>query len=123
MNTRNVLAASAVHPSVRDKIDNYESELLAEVMQAVESNDVVVVGMAQNPVVKKARAALKQRGINFTYLEYGSYLSAWRRRLVIKMWTGWPTFPMIFVKGTFIGGHADLERLAASGELDTLLSA
>jgi len=38
------------------------------------------------------------------------------------MWTGWPTFPMIFVKGTLVGGAVDLEKLIASGELATLLT-
>jgi glutaredoxin-related protein len=33
------------------------------------------------------------------------------------MWTGWPTFPMVFVDGTFVGGAQDLERLIQNGEL------
>jgi glutaredoxin-related protein len=33
------------------------------------------------------------------------------------MWTGWPTFPMIFIKGVLIGGAADLKRLLDSGEV------
>jgi len=27
------------------------------------------------------------------------------------MWTGWPTFPMIFVKGTLVGGADDVIKL------------
>mgnify|MGYP003338499232 CR=1 FL=1 len=60
-------------------------------------------------------------GIRYAYLEYGSYLSQWRRRLALKMWTGWPTFPMVFVKGTFVGGADDLARLQSTGELTRLL--
>lgn len=37
------------------------------------------------------------------------------------MWTGWPTFPMVFVKGTLVGGASDLEALIAGGELARLL--
>jgi glutaredoxin-related protein len=37
------------------------------------------------------------------------------------MWTGWPTFPMVFVKGSLIGGFEDLAQLAESGELQRLL--
>ena len=111
-----------MHPGAQGKIANYQSALLQEVLETIAENDVVVVGMAQNPFVKKARASLKGRGVHFTYLEYGSYLNAWRRRLALKMWTGWPTFPMVFVKGTLIGGHSELERLAASGELDQLIT-
>jgi glutaredoxin-related protein len=53
---------------------------------------------------------------------YGSYLSMWRPRSALKMWTGWPTFPMVFVRGTLVGGAAEVEKLLASGELRTLLS-
>jgi glutaredoxin-related protein len=38
------------------------------------------------------------------------------------MWTGWPTFPMVFVKGTLIGGAQEVEKLIASGELQRLLA-
>ncbi|MCA9609916.1 MAG: glutaredoxin [Myxococcales bacterium] len=119
--SRPLLAEADVHPAIQDKIAGYQADLLAEVKRSVENDAVVVIGMAQNPHVRKARALLKQRGLAFTYLEYGSYLGAWRRRLALKMWTGWPTFPMVFVKGTFIGGNAELGRLAESGELDALL--
>jgi len=37
------------------------------------------------------------------------------------MWTGWPTFPMVFVNGVLIGGADDLERLLQSGELKLVL--
>jgi monothiol glutaredoxin len=33
------------------------------------------------------------------------------------MWSGWPTFPMVFVKGVLIGGADDLNRLLHSGAL------
>ena len=59
----------------------------------------------------------------FKYLEYGSYLSEWRRRNALKMWTGWPTLPMVFVKGVLVGGADDVARLLASGELDALVAA
>jgi len=49
-------------------------------------------------------------------------LSEWRRRLVLKMWTGWPTFPMIFIDGVLIGGFQDLAALVESGELKKQLA-
>jgi glutaredoxin-related protein len=39
------------------------------------------------------------------------------------LWTGWPTFPMVFVRGQLVGGAQDLEALIASGELQRLLRA
>ena len=60
---------------------------------------------------------LESAKLSYKYLEYGSYLNKWRRRNALKMWTGWPTFPMVFVKGVLIGGADDLNRLIHSGAL------
>ncbi len=120
---RQILAESQIHPAVRDVIAQLNRDLVEEVMRAVDQHDIVVVGMAQNPSPKKARKLLDSAGLAHHYLEYGSYFNNWRRRNALKMWTGWPTFPMIFVKRTFIGGADDLARLLQSGELKTLLGA
>jgi glutaredoxin-related protein len=77
--------------------------------------------MKMNPAPKKARRLLESAGIEHTYLEYGSYLSGWRKRLPLKLWTGWQTFPMVFVNGVLVGGASDLARLMASGKLDEML--
>lgn len=119
--SRPVLDEDHLHPAIRDKVASHFSETLEEVRAAIARHDVVVVGMAQNPHPRHARAALKAHGVPFEYLEYGSYLSQWRRRTALKMWTGWPTFPMVFVKGVLIGGASDLAALIASGALDELL--
>jgi glutaredoxin-related protein len=93
------------------------------VQAALAANPVVVVGMRQNPFPKKARQLLDGQRIAYQYLEFGSYFSEWKRRGVLRMWTGWPTFPMVFVKGTLIGGFDDLKKLVGSGELGKLLQA
>jgi monothiol glutaredoxin len=118
---RHVLAEERIHPGVRAKISGSHADIVQEVEAAVAVNDVVVVGMRQNPMPRRARRALDAAGIAYKYLEYGSYLNTWRRRNALKMWTGWPTFPMIFVKGVLIGGATDLEKLIGSGELARLL--
>jgi len=110
------------HPKAVEFITGYHSTTVSEVAQAAESNTVLVVGMAQNPVVKKARKRLEQENIPFKYLEYGSYFSEWKPRLMIKIWSGWPTFPQIFVHGRLIGGAAELEALIESGEMQALLN-
>ncbi|MEQ9319435.1 MAG: glutaredoxin [Polyangiaceae bacterium] len=119
---RPILDESKVHPAIAERIGRHHDELLDEVMAAIDRHDVVVVGMKQNPFPKKARALLKEQGIAFEYLEYGSYLSMWRPRTALKMWTGWPTFPMVFVKGTLVGGYEELSKLADDGELRDMLS-
>ena len=114
---RPILEETRIHPSVREKVTNYRGDIVKEVQDAIGAHGVVVVGMRQNPFPKKACRLLDASGIAYKYLEYGSYFGEWRTRLVLKMWTGWPTFPMIFVKGTLIGGYQDLERLIQNGEL------
>jgi len=119
---RSILDESRIHPAIRDKVASNQSDIVREVMDAIAANDVVVVGMAMNPAPRSARRMLDEAKIPYKYLTYGSYLGEWRRRNALKMWTGWPTFPMIFVKGTFIGGASDLAKLMESGELQRMLS-
>ena len=111
---RNLLSPEAIHSAIDGKISTYHDDIVQEVKQAVAANGVVVVGMKQNPVVKKARKSLDAAGIEFTYLEYGSYTSHWHKRLALKMWSGWATFPMIFVDQTLVGGNAELQTLLNS---------
>ncbi len=118
---RPVLDESRIHSAIRDKLAGYRNDVVKEVQDALAANAVVVVGMRQNPFPRKARKLLDAKGVAYKYLEYGSYLSEWRRRLAIKMWAGWPTLPMVFVKGVLVGGADDLERLLASGELERML--
>jgi monothiol glutaredoxin len=120
---RHILDETRIHPAIRAKIAGHHADIVREVEAAAAANDVVVVGMKQNPMPRKARKALDAKGIRYAYLEYGSYFNTWRRRNALKMWTGWPTFPMIFVKGVLIGGATDLERLIDSGELARMLAA
>ena len=114
---RMILDEAKIHPAVREKVACYRTDMVREVQAAIAGSEIVVVGMRQNPAPKRARKALDAAGIDYRYLEYGSYFSEWRRRLALKMWTGWPTFPMVFVKGVLVGGADDVEKLIASGEL------
>lgn len=119
---RSVLDEAHIHPAVRDAVAGSHAGIVREVQAAVAANPVVVVGMRQNPFPKKARKLLDAQGIAYAYLSYGSYLSGWRRRNALKMWSGWPTLPMVFVNGVLVGGAGDLEKLIASGELARLLA-
>ena len=118
---RSILDEDHIHPAIRETVTAHHADIVREVQDAVAANDVVVVGMAQNPFPKKALKALDAAGVACRYLEYGSYFFGWRRRNALKMWTGWPTFPMVFVKGVLVGGATDLERLIKSGELQRML--
>jgi glutaredoxin-related protein len=112
--TRLLLDESRVHPAIRDRIAGEGRAVIAEVEAAIAANKIVVVGMGLNPFPRKARQWLDAAGVPYKYLGYGSYFSAWRTRLPLKLWTGWTTFPMVFVDGQFIGGYQDLARLDAA---------
>jgi monothiol glutaredoxin len=114
---RPILSEAEIHPAVREKIARYRAGIVKEVRAAIAANEIVVVGMKQNPFPKKARKLLDEAGLAYQYLEYGSYFGGWRQRLALKLWTGWPTLPMVFVKGVLVGGASDLEALLKSGEL------
>jgi monothiol glutaredoxin len=122
MPMRDVFPEAQVHPSISEKIASYRKEEVAAVKALIAAHRVVVVGMTQNPFPKRARKLLDSQGVPYEYLGIGSYLSEWRRRLVLKMWTGWATFPMIWVDGVFIGGFQDLQKLVESGELAAILA-
>lgn len=119
---RAVLPVDRIHPAIRNRIERHHADIVSEVERAVAAHPVVVVGMGVNPYPKRARRALAAAGVAFHRLDYGSYWSGWRRRNALKMWTGWPTFPMVFVRGQLVGGADDLQRLIDSGELGRMLA-
>ena len=119
---RLLISENAVHPSIRQKIADSHADVVQQVTAAIHQHAVVVVGMAGNPVVGKARKALDAAGVKHRYLGFGSYVSQWRRRNALKMWSGWPTFPMVFVNGVLVGGADDLQQLMDSGELKAMLA-
>ncbi len=119
---RLLLDEQNIHPAIRERVAGHHADTVRQVQDAVARHAVVVVGMQGNPFVRRARKVLQGAGIEHTYLEYGSYLSQWRVRNAIKLWCGWPTLPMVFVKGVLVGGADDLATLLASGELRRLLA-
>ena len=120
--SRSILDEARIHPAIRETVAGNHADIVREVQAAIAAHSVVVVGMRQNPQPKRSCKMLDAQGITYRYLEYGSYFGGWRRRNALKMWTGWPTFPMIFVKGVLIGGADDLKRLMQSGDLAKMLA-
>ena len=120
--TRPLLDDAHIHLAIRNTIATHQQTIVREVQAAIAAHAVVVVGMGANPFPKKARRALDAAGVAHHDLDYGNYFSQWRERNALKMWTGWPTLPMVFVRGTLVGGANDLDKLIASGELKTMLA-
>ena len=120
MPTRPRLDEKSIAPAALSHIDGFHSEVVRQVKEAVERDRVVVVGMAQNPHVREVRQALDKAGVAYTYLGYGSYFGKWRERLAIKLWSGWPTFPQVFLNGTLIGGKDLTKAALADGSLQAV---
>ena len=122
MTGRPLLSVDHVHPDAVRRMSEFHPDVVHQVSDAVSRHDVVVIGMAQNPHVKNVRKALEGAGIPFTYLEYGSYFSQWQQRLAIKLWSGWPTFPQVFVRGVLIGGEDLTKGVLGDGSLREMLA-
>lgn len=115
--TRPILDDNHLHPAIRDQISRYQHHIIEEVQNAIAVHKVTVVGMAHNPYCGWATSLLKQHQIAHHYMEYGNYFGKWKARGALKMWTGWPTFPMVFIDGVLIGGYSDLKKLLVSKEI------
>ena len=120
--TRAILDETQIHPAARAAIGGKHGDIVREVQAAIAAHQVVVVGMALNPFPRKARKILDVLGTPYQYLQNGSYLNQWHRRNALKMWSGWPTFPMVFVNGVLVGGASELQALVTSGEFSTMLA-
>lgn len=108
---------SHVHPEVQAQLSRFHPEVVQEVADTVAREEWVLVGMATNTFVGRARKLLQQEGIAFTELRYGGYTSRWKARLAIKLWAGFPTFPMVFRRGVLLGGASELIALQKAGTL------
>lgn len=117
-----MIPSPAHHALADERLDSFHVETVQKVAEAIRAHNVVVVGMAWNPNCPRGVRALEGAGHKVEYLEFGSYASAWRERLALKLWAKWPTFPMVFVKGQLIGGADQAEAAAKSGELQRLLA-
>ena len=112
---------SRYHNLAQQTISNNHNQTLEELESLIQKHDVVVVGMFLNPHVARAKRLLTQHSISFHYQEYGGYFSAWKQRLAIKMWSGWPTFPQVFVRQQLIGGASDLATALQKQEIQRIL--
>jgi glutaredoxin-related protein len=107
---RKTLDSAQVNTEALKFMSENNKETVNEIIATIAKNKIVVIGMAQNPVVKKAKKTLEANKMEYTYLEYGNYLSKWQQRLAIKLWSGWPTFPQVFIDGKLVGGSNELTK-------------
>jgi len=117
---RKILTEKQITPSAALAIKGYYPEVIEEIEKAIVANEWVIVGVAYNPFVVRARKFLTENDIKFLYIEHGSYTSGWKPRLAIKMWSGWPTFPQIFHETKLVGGFQDLIKYQALKKNESL---
>lgn len=111
--SRPVLPEAAITEPALQKMERFHTDTIEKIRTTVAGTKIVVVGMSGNPHVRRARRALLAAGRPFEYLEFGSYFGGWRERLAIKLWSGWPTFPQVFVDGRLVGGADELQKALA----------
>ncbi len=99
---------------------DFHKQTVDEVKHAIAMHEVVVIGMGWNPHVARVRKALDEAGVPHHDLDIGNYLTGWKERLAVKLWAGWPTFPMVFVRTVLVGGATDTVRALRDGELQSL---
>jgi glutaredoxin-related protein len=105
---RPLLPAADVGPTALAGVSGFHADVVEAARGAIASHEWVVIGMAHNPFVGKARKALTAKQLPFHYIGHGNYFSQWKPRLAIKLWSGWPTFPQVFHNGKLIGGANEL---------------
>jgi monothiol glutaredoxin len=66
----------------------------------------------------RAVQILEQCGTEFAYINVFEYPDI---REKLKLYSNWPTFPQLFVKGELIGGSDIMMDLYQSGELTDIL--
>jgi monothiol glutaredoxin len=91
--------------------------------QLVCSSDVFMLmkGTPERPACgfsANAVALLNTHGVDFGWFDV---LSDPELRAAAKLYSDWPTFPQIFVRGELIGGHDILMEMAECDELDELI--
>jgi glutaredoxin 3 len=82
--------------------------------------DIVVYTTATCPYCRRAKALLRERGLEFEEISVDGDPAA--RAAMMARAGGRRTVPQIFFGETHIGGCDDLHDLDARGELDTVLA-
>ena len=73
------------------------------------------------PYCHAAKALLKRKGVAYKEIDVGFDMEL--RQTMISRAKGRMTVPQIFIGGTHVGGHDDLQALERAGKLDPLLAA
>ena len=65
--TRYILDESKIHPDIQSTISNNHRDFVEEIINVVESNAIVVIGMGINPACKNACKLLNKQGVKLLW--------------------------------------------------------
>lgn len=100
-------------------------DTIEKIKQQLADNKVILY-MKGSPSVPqcgfsaKAVQILEACGANFAYVDI---LSEPDIRQELKVYSNWPTYPQLYIRGELVGGSDIMLELYESGQLHTMLSA
>ena len=101
----------------QNEIALFQQSFVEELQCMINNFDIVVIGVQLDPKNRQVSSLL--HGSKHNVKEH--YLRPWlmdkRKKLAVRLWSGWPTFPQIFIRGMLIGGEQELQRAIQNGEL------
>ena len=106
----------------QNEIALFQQSFVEELQCMINNFDIVVIGVQLSSRNRQVSSLLQ--ATNHTVKEL--YLRPWmmdkHKKLAVMLWSGWPTFPQIFIRGMLIGGEQELRRTIQNGELNHRLA-
>lgn len=101
-----------------------DKDLLEGIRGLVEQNRVVLFmkGTVESPQCGFSRRAVELLDqVGYDTFTFVNVLQSQKARELVKVYSGWPTIPQLFIDGKFVGGCDLMVELFESGELHRLL--
>jgi glutaredoxin-related protein len=84
-------------------------DLLTSISVSVEKNTCVVITIENGPYTRQILEILKENGIEVQLIEIGTPFTKIKEREMVKIWSGWDSFPQIYLNGFLLGGYEELK--------------
>lgn len=103
-------------------INKQYTDLLTNLSIKIETDTIVVLDMSNGTYMEKIQSIFRMKGLEIDLQEFGTPFTKKNEREAIKAWSGWQTFPQIFVNGYLIGGYIELKKSFDDGSLDKIIN-
>ena len=101
----------------QNEIALFQQPFVEELQCMINNFEIVVVGVQLNSKSRQVSTLLQASEHDFKELYLRPWLMDRRKKLAVMLWSGWPTFPQVFIRGMLIGGEQELRRAIQNGEL------